>query len=68
MFQSGAVRCWVCGTHAEQTIGFAAPMSLPGEEKVDLSSTWVISLTGTYDRKNVQFRDAVEMPAYDTDA
>lgn len=41
-------------------------MSLPGQEKVDLSFTWVISLTGSYNKKNVHYQGTVDMPAYDT--
>jgi hypothetical protein len=39
MVSYGAVIYKICGTRAEQTVGFSAPMSLPGQEKVNLSST-----------------------------
>jgi hypothetical protein len=35
--------CRICQTRASNLIGFSAPMALPGEDRVDFSSTKVIT-------------------------
>ncbi|KAF2404528.1 hypothetical protein EJ06DRAFT_450723, partial [Trichodelitschia bisporula] len=42
MTSARVISCAVCGQRAQQCLGFAGPMNLPGQEVVDVSNAQVI--------------------------
>jgi hypothetical protein len=46
MTQGNIITCRICYSRTTQMIGFSAPMALPGEDRVDMSKSHVVTLHG----------------------